>query len=125
MERDAALGHDPRLQPALVAGEAHAPPPLPELLRNRERRENVATRAATREKRVQNRCCRRLCHRIPVHPCWARLSRPPQAQSVTTREDPPYEMDGGGIPWVGKNATGTLTLMRACMTSTPVKPQPR
>ena len=74
--------------PAGHAGEAHAPPPGPQLLAHGEGREDVAARAAAGEQDVEG--CALRCHSI-VHrqACCDMLSRTPQMHRVTTSDEPP------------------------------------
>jgi hypothetical protein len=41
------------------------------------------------------------------------FSKIPIAASVGTNDDPPYEMNGNGIPFVGKSDNTTLMLKSA------------
>jgi hypothetical protein len=41
------------------------------------------------------------------------FKRIPTPASVGTSDDPPYEMNGSGIPFVGTSASTTLILSRA------------
>ena len=45
--------------------------------------------------------------------CWETFKRIPTAASVGTSEEPPYEMKGSGIPFVGSNERTTLILNSA------------
>ena len=46
--------------------------------------------------------------------CCETFSRMPTAASVGTSDDPPYEMNGSGIPFVGTSESTTLILKSAC-----------
>src|SRR5688572_7510628 len=48
--------------------------------------------------------------------CCETFSRMPTAASVGTIDDPPYEMNGSGIPFVGTNESTTLILKSAWAT---------
>src|SRR6185436_6479406 len=56
--------------------------------------------------------------RLPIFPlaCCDTLSKMPTAASVGTSDDPPYEMNGSGIPFVGTSESTTLILKSACAT---------
>src|SRR4030095_1405202 len=55
--------------------------------------------------------------------CWEILSNTPTAASVGTKDDPPYEMNGSGMPLVGTSDRTTLILKRAWVTIAVTKPR--
>jgi hypothetical protein len=55
--------------------------------------------------------------------CWEIFSNTPTAASVGTRDEPPYEMKGRGIPFVGTSDRTTLILKSACVTIPATKPK--
>src|SRR6185369_7126765 len=107
-----SLRHQPRFQSARGADELHfririAPH---DLLGHRNPRINVSTCASGSDQ---------YSHwRLPMFPlaCCDTLSRMPTAASVGTRDEPPYEMNGSGIPFVGTSESTTLILKSACAT---------
>ena len=48
----------------------------------------------------------------------------PTAKSVGTSDEPPYEMNGSGMPFVGSSASTTLMLKSACATMPVTMPTP-
>src|SRR3712207_5079258 len=52
------------------------------------------------------------------------LSRTPTAKSVGTSDEPPYEMNGSGMPFVGSIDKTTLMLKSACATIPVTMPTP-
>jgi hypothetical protein len=54
--------------------------------------------------------------------CWLIFSSTPTLASIMNRLDPPYEINGSGIPLVGSSASTTLMLKKACTTIIVVTP---
>jgi hypothetical protein len=52
------------------------------------------------------------------------LSKSPTAASDTSTDDPPYEMNGSGMPFAGSSETTTLILNRACTMIPVISPIP-
>src|SRR4029453_3855120 len=57
--------------------------------------------------------------------CCDTFKRMPTAANVGTKDDPPYEINGSGIPFVGTNESTTLMLKSAWATRFVKIPRPK